>query len=396
MSTKTESIEIIEKRFLAALTYLSDAQEAKLFATTVFSNLSRAVSHNKNFYKVKDAKNKFYEETIERISGKTKNNDIAFRLVEKYSESPLGIFDEILLLEDASDIFIVADKISIDRISEKLPWIISIPERLIPTYESLVDVLRMLTHYASSLQTTKYDPANPILDYDIQGLRFNVVHHSLNAMRNGRPIISVRHQVLSAGRKNPVAEDYIKKLQLTNSQLKVLHDLAYNGSFIVCGRTGDGKSTLLRYMGNYRLGEKRNLVTIEDTAELFLDTRISYLTNDKLNIHDLFKVSLRENPSHMLIGETRNEEIVDILESSLVFNTGTTVHADSFSKLVMRIVFMVKNARPAYATEDILSLFTATIDGVILMRDRKVKEIYTRKQSYSLTGDVLDNYELVI
>lgn len=392
---KETKVEAIERRFIEALDYLSDPEEAKLFAEIVLADLSRTVSNNKNFYKDPAAQNTLYQKIIASLTGKTQNADIAFELVKKYTDSPLGIFSEILCLSDASDIFIVADKISIDRLGQSKPYIIDIPDDLQAIYESLVDSLRLLTHYTSSAQSTKFDPANPVIDYEVEGLRFNAVHDSLNAQRNGRPIISVRHQVLSASRKTPVANDYIQNLGLTEKEKKVIQDLAFNGSFIICGVTGSGKTTLLRYMGSYKLADKRNLITIEDTAELFLDTRIAYLTNDKLNISDLFKVSLRENPSHMLIGETRNEEIVDILESSLVFNTGTTVHADSFSKLVMRIVFMVKNARPAYATEDILSLFTATMDGVIIMSDRKVKAIYTRKKEYSLTGDVLQNYERV-
>lgn len=393
---KETKVEAIERRFIEALDYLSDPEEAELFTETVFANLSRTVSNNKNFYKDPAAQSALYQKIIETLTGKTQNADITFELVKKYTDSPLGIFSEILRLDDASDIFIVSDQISIDRLGQAKPYIIDIPDDLQAIYESLVDVLRLLTHYASSAQSTKFDPANPILDYEVEGLRFNAVHSSLNAQRNNRPIISVRHQVLAVSRKTPVTNNYIENLNLTEKEKKVIQDLAFNGSFIICGQTGSGKTTLLRYMGSYKLADKRNLVTIEDTAELFLDTRISYLTNDKLNISDLFKVSLRENPSHMLIGETRNEEIVDILESSLVFNTGTTVHADSFSKLVMRIVFMVKNARPAYATEDILSLFTATMDGVIIMSDRKVKAIYTRKKNYSLAGDVLDNYERVV
>ena len=150
-------------------------------------------------------------------------------------------------------------------------------------------------------------------------------------------------------------------------------------------------------MGGYRINEKRNLITIEDTPELFLPINIAYLTNDNFRIQDLFKITLRENPSHVIVGETRGEEIVDILESALVFRCGTSIHADSLSKAIMRIVFMVKGSDlNSYNTDDINSLITSTMDGFIYMKNRKVEGIWKRKDINDCDmNNALKNYEQV-
>jgi len=229
-------------------------------------------------------------------------------------------------------------------------------------------------------------------------MRFNVAHNALNAQQNGRPIISIRKQIIkSSSGINTDSDSYINSIGLSDNQKNFVNNISMNGSYCIFGETGSGKTTLLKYMGGYRINEKRNLITIEDTPELFLPINIAYLTNDNFRIQDLFKITLRENPSHVIVGETRGEEIVDILESALVFRCGTSIHADSLSKAIMRIVFMVKGSDlNSYNTDDINSLITSTMDGFIYMKNRKVEGIWKRKDINDCDmNNALKNYEQV-
>lgn len=171
----------------------------------------------------------------------------------------------------------------------------------------------------------------------------------------------------------------------------MLQKYAKHGSYIIFGEVGSGKTTLLRYMANYQLEKKDNLCTIEDTKELNIDVPLAELTNNHANIHDLFVNTLRQYPSHVIIGETRTDEIVDILENALTINVGTTIHAGSFPKAIQRIVFMSqkRNIPP----ENILSLTNAAINCFIFMGDRKIKGMWVHKKDF--IPDIYNAYEEV-
>ena len=150
-------------------------------------------------------------------------------------------------------------------------------------------------------------------------------------------------------------------------------------------------TTLLKYMGNYDLANKRNLCTIEDTPELNIDVPIKMITNNHYKIKDLFKATLRQNPSHLIVGETRTDEIVDILESSLTFSCLTSIHANSFERAVQRIVFM---SMPRHIPpQTILDLINASVDCFIHMKDRKVEGMWIKKNKH--VNDVFEAFEKI-
>lgn len=186
-------------------------------------------------------------------------------------------------------------------------------------------------------------------------------------------------------------DSYLKSIEVTPNQEAILHKYAFHGNCIVFGETGSGKTTLVRYMGNYRLKEKRNLCIIEDTSELNIEVPISLITNHHKNIKDLFVASLRENPSHVIIGETRTSEIVDILESALTIPVITTIHANSFQRAIERIIFMSieRNIR----ADDMRNLINSAVDCFIFMENRKIKEIWEHK--HEVNTNVYEAYERI-
>ena len=261
--------------------------------------------------------------------------------------------------------------------------------------ENLLDVYHVfMNHFCNNImfiEETKFDTAHAILDTEYKEFRFNMMHYTLNA-NDKYPVIIIRKQVINHNVINPDA--YISNVGASENQINYINELALNGSYIIFGQTGSGKTTMLKYMGNYKLENKRNLCIIEDTPELRIDVPISFVTNINYSIHDLFVSALRQNPSHVLIGETRTDEIVDILETALTTNVGTTIHANSFYRAIERMVFM--SMKRKINPTDLINLITSSVDGFIFMEDRKVKEIWKHKKEHRFNGDILEDYEQVI
>ena len=120
---------------------------------------------------------------------------------------------------------------------------------------------------------------------------------------------------------------------------------------IVSGSTGSGKTTTLNALSSFIANDER-IATIEDTAELQLQqTHIARMESRPPNVEGkgevsqrtLLKNALRMRPDRIIVGETRGEEVLDMLQA---MNTGhdgsmTTVHANSPRDAVGRIENMM-------------------------------------------------------
>ena len=369
---------MINENFLNMLRGLQDPRKLEAVKTIMAKYKEQNAVDNKfysNKLKVKQCMNKLFDiintsdpflETLIKIEGNT----------------PYSIFSYILQ-ENFSDImfhgngYILSDNIKEEKVE--------IPEELLDIYRVFID------HFIDNivfLSSKKFDTGNAILDAEIDTLRFNLIHKTLNS--NGLPVIVIRTQTIQSSSLQ-MSDSYINSVCDSEEQVLAIQKYAQKGNAIIFGETGSGKTTLLKYMGNYKLKEKRNLVSIEDTKELNIDVPLALLTNHRFKIKDLFVASLRQNPSHVLIGETRTDEIVDILEAALTTNVTTTIHANSFLRAVQRIVFMSMSRK--IPPQQILDLVNASIDCFIFMENRKVKEVWVHKDG--VISNVYEAYEQV-
>lgn len=411
-TTTRADVQTAANDFITELSFLADPNN-NVFWEKFLLPLKLSVSSNDKFYVAtnrwaeassKGAKYSLPEEIdkLRKIGfalvGNVTNDEVAKNLIFEYLLSPFGLFLSIFRLP-VSDIFVLKDKVAFSTTNtESSMTEIRIPNALIPKYRELAVNLREMVMASANLDTTQFNRSNAIIDCEYDNIRFNIVHGSLNADGSEFPIFSLRKDVTSGGTSIATDDKYLRDACSGNEGwMRAIKKLAYNGSYIVFGETGSGKTTLMRYMGGYRLSEKRNLLTIEDTPELHLPINIAFLTNGKYKIKDLFKISLRENPSHLLVGETRTDEIMNILESSLVFKVGTTLHADSFEKVIMRIIFLIRGAGNNFDSNDIGSLISSGIDGFIYMKDRKVQEVRMKKSLKDIKSmnDPVHNYDIV-
>ena len=123
---------------------------------------------------------------------------------------------------------------------------------------------------------------------------------------------------------------------------------------IVSGGTGSGKTTTLNALSSF-IDNSERILTIEDTAELQLQqTHVGRMESRPANVEgkgavsqrDCLRNALRMRPDRIIVGETRGEEVIDMLQA---MNTGhdgsmTTIHANSARDGVSRLENMIAMA----------------------------------------------------
>ncbi|MDF0599799.1 CpaF family protein [Psychromarinibacter sp. C21-152] len=123
---------------------------------------------------------------------------------------------------------------------------------------------------------------------------------------------------------------------------------------IVSGGTGSGKTTTLNALSSF-IDDAERILTIEDTAELQLQqTHVGRMESRPPNVEgkgavtqrDCLRNALRMRPDRIIVGETRGEEVIDMLQA---MNTGhdgsmTTIHANSARDAVSRLENMIAMA----------------------------------------------------
>ena len=123
---------------------------------------------------------------------------------------------------------------------------------------------------------------------------------------------------------------------------------------IVSGGTGSGKTTTLNALSSF-IDNTERVLTIEDTAELQLQqVHVGRMESRPANVEgkgavtqrDCLRNALRMRPDRIIVGETRGEEVIDMLQA---MNTGhdgsmTTIHANNPRDAISRLENMVAMA----------------------------------------------------
>jgi len=125
-------------------------------------------------------------------------------------------------------------------------------------------------------------------------------------------------------------------------------------NIIVSGGTGSGKTTTLNALSSF-IDNSTRILTIEDTAELQLQQiHVGRMESRPPNVEgkggvsqrDCLKNALRMRPDRIIVGETRGDEVIDMLQA---MNTGhdgsmTTIHANSARDAISRLENMIAMA----------------------------------------------------
>lgn len=195
----------------------------------------------------------------------------------------------------------------------------------------------------------RVDESQPYVDARLQdGSRFNAmvppcaVDGSLVSIRKfSKEKLSI-DELISFGAFNEAIAAYLQAA--VSTRLNV----------IVSGGTGSGKTTTLNALSSF-IDDAERIVTIEDTAELQLQqVHVGRMESRPPNVEgrgevsqrDLLRNALRMRPDRIIVGETRGDEVIDMLQA---MNTGhdgsmTTIHANSARDAVARLENMIAMA----------------------------------------------------
>ncbi|MDE4273883.1 CpaF family protein [Phaeobacter gallaeciensis] len=175
---------------------------------------------------------------------------------------------------------------------------------------------------------------------------------------------------------------------------------------IVSGGTGSGKTTTLNALSSF-IDDSERILTIEDTAELQLQqTHVGRMESRPPNVEgkgevsprDCLKNALRMRPDRIIVGETRGEEVIDMLQA---MNTGhdgsmTTIHANSARDGISRLENMIAMAGIEMPIKAVRSQIASAVN--VIVQASRLQDGSRRMTSITeitgMEGDVISMQEI--
>lgn len=216
------------------------------------------------------------------------------------------------------------------------------------TFKDERHLMRIIDKIVSAVGR-RVDESNPYVDARLaDGSRFNAMVPPVAADGS---LVSIRKF-----KKDKLGIDDLVKFGAFSEEMAAYLQAACSTrlNVIVSGGTGSGKTTTLNALSSF-IDDDERILTIEDTAELQLQqTHVGRMESRPPNVEgkggvsqrDCLKNALRMRPDRIIVGETRGEEVIDMLQA---MNTGhdgsmTTIHANSARDGISRLENMIAMA----------------------------------------------------
>ncbi|WJY21858.1 CpaF family protein [Fontisubflavum oceani] len=206
-------------------------------------------------------------------------------------------------------------------------------------------LLRIIDKIVSAVGR-RVDESNPHVDARLKdGSRFNAMV----------PPVAVDGSLVSIRKfkKEKLGVDDLVKFGAFSEEMAAYLQaaVATRLNVIVSGGTGSGKTTTLNALSSF-IDNSERILTIEDTAELQLQQiHVGRMESRPPNVEgkgavtqrDCLRNALRMRPDRIIVGETRGDEVIDMLQA---MNTGhdgsmTTIHANSARDACSRLENMI-------------------------------------------------------
>ena len=216
------------------------------------------------------------------------------------------------------------------------------------TFKDEKHLLRIIDKIVSAVGR-RVDESNPYVDARLaDGSRFNAMV----------PPIAVDGSLVSIRKfkKDKLGIDDLVRFGAFTEEMAAYLQAAVSTrlNIIVSGGTGSGKTTTLNALSSF-IDNSERILTIEDTAELQLQqVHVGRMESRPANVEgrgaitqrDCLRNALRMRPDRIIVGETRGEEVIDMLQA---MNTGhdgsmTTIHANSARDGISRLENMIAMA----------------------------------------------------
>ncbi|MEH7829696.1 CpaF family protein [Gemmobacter denitrificans] len=177
-------------------------------------------------------------------------------------------------------------------------------------------------------------------------------------------------------------------------------------NIIVSGGTGSGKTTTLNALSSF-IDNRERVLTIEDTAELQLQqVHVGRMESRPPNVEgkgavtqrDCLRNALRMRPDRIIVGETRGEEVIDMLQA---MNTGhdgsmTTIHANNARDGISRLENMVAMAGIEMPLKAVRSQIASAVN--LIVQASRLQDGSRRMVSITeitgMEGDVISMQEI--
>lgn len=177
-------------------------------------------------------------------------------------------------------------------------------------------------------------------------------------------------------------------------------------NIIVSGGTGSGKTTTLNALSSF-IDDAERVLTIEDTAELQLQqVHVGRMESRPPNVEgkgavtqrDCLRNALRMRPDRIIVGETRGEEVIDMLQA---MNTGhdgsmTTIHANNPRDGISRLENMVAMAGIEMPLKAVRSQIASAVN--VIVQASRLQDGSRRMTSITeitgMEGDVISMQEV--
>ncbi|MFK7763207.1 MAG: CpaF family protein [Roseobacter sp.] len=237
------------------------------------------------------------------------------------------------------------------------------------TFKDEKHLLRIIDKIVSAVGR-RVDESNPYVDARLKdGSRFNAMV----------PPVAVDGSLVSIRKfkKDKLGiDDLVEFGAFTEEMAAYLQAaVATRLNVIVSGGTGSGKTTTLNALSSFIDNDER-ILTIEDTAELQLQqTHVGRMESRPPNVEgkgevsprDCLKNALRMRPDRIIVGETRGEEVIDMLQA---MNTGhdgsmTTIHANSARDGISRLENMVAMAGIEMPLKAVRSQISSAVNLIV-------------------------------
>lgn len=261
-------------------------------------------------------------------------------------------------------------------------------------------LLRIIDKIVSAVGR-RVDESNPYVDARLaDGSRFNAMV----------PPIAVDGSLVSIRKfkKDKLGIDDLVRFGAFTEEMAVYLQaaVATRLNVIVSGGTGSGKTTALNALSSF-IDDNERILTIEDTAELQLQqSHVGRMESRPPNVEgkgavtprDCLKNALRMRPDRIIVGETRGEEVIDMLQA---MNTGhdgsmTTIHANSSRDGVSRLENMIAMAgieMPLKAVRSQISSAVNLIVQVSRLQDGS-RRMTSITEVTGMEGDVISMQEV--
>ena len=268
------------------------------------------------------------------------------------------------------------------------------------TFKDEKHLLRIIDKIVSAVGR-RVDESNPYVDARLAyGSRFNAM---VGPIAVDGSLVSIRKF-----KKEKLGIDELVKFGAFTEEMAAYLQaaVACRLNVIVSGGTGSGKTTTLNALSSF-IDNHERILTIEDTAELQLQqTHVGRMESRPPNVEgkgavsqrDCLKNALRMRPDRIIVGETRGEEVIDMLQA---MNTGhdgsmTTIHANSARDGVSRLENMIAMAgieMPIKATRSQISSAVNLIVQASRLQDGS-RRMTSITEITGMEGDVISMQEI--